>query len=307
MIAINRILCPTDFSELSRSALAQAVAIARWQDAEITLLYVAPPIIVSAEAYVLPPALSAEARERLRGELRAFAESARDEDVRIGIELQEGTPSAVILEGAQGFDLVVMGTQGRHGLDGWLLGSVTETVLRHAPCPVLTIAPRSRPASPAHFDTILCPVDFSPRSEHTAQEAGRLAAETGAHLVLLHVVERPGAAMAASPFGGEDTREDVEENARRRLRRLRQPGAGDSVEEMVLWGHPDREIVRLARDWPIGLIVMGAQGGALDSPVFGSTAHKVVRAAPCPVLVVPAHSRALADVEPEPVSVGELA
>ena len=195
MITISRILCPTDFSDLSRSALAQAVALARWQDAEITLLYVAPVAISAAEvAYIPTPWLSPEAREKLREDLRAFAESARNEDVRIRIDVVEGNASTEILETARegDFDLIVMGTHGRHGLECWVLGSVTEAVLRRSPCPVLTVAPHSRPASPALFDTILCPLDFSVSSEQTAHEAGMLATETGAGLVLLHVIERVG-------------------------------------------------------------------------------------------------------------------
>jgi nucleotide-binding universal stress UspA family protein len=305
MITIGRILCPTDFSELSRQALAQAVALARWQDAEITLLYVSPPIIVGAEAYVLPPGLSAEAREKLRRDLLAFAEPERDDDVRIRIELVEGSPSAAILEAARDFDLIVMATHGRHGLECWMLGSVTEAVLRSSPCPVLTVAPRSRPASSSLFDTILCPIDFSPASEHTALEAGKLAAETGAHLVLLHVIEWAGGPPSPVPpgFDRKAYRADTEENVRRRLRRMRLAGSGDTVEEMAAWGAPDHEILRVARQWPIGLIVMGARGGALDLPLFGSTAHKVVRRASCPVLVLPARARALAEAEPEPVGV----
>src|ERR1700694_5673704 len=98
MITISRILCPTDFSDLSRSALAQAVALARWQDAEITLLYVAPVAISAAEvAYIPTPWLSPEAREKLREDLRAFAESARNEDVRIRIDVVEGNASTEIL------------------------------------------------------------------------------------------------------------------------------------------------------------------------------------------------------------------
>jgi len=94
MIAISRVLCPTDFSDLSRTALDHAVALARWYEAEITLLYVAPVAITAAEAsYVPAPWLSPEAREKLRGDLLAFAEPVRDADVRIRIEVVEGNPA----------------------------------------------------------------------------------------------------------------------------------------------------------------------------------------------------------------------
>jgi nucleotide-binding universal stress UspA family protein len=309
VITIRRILCPTDFSDLSKSALAQAAALARWYEAEITLLYVTPAAVMAAEvAYIPGPWLTPEMREKLRGDLHAFAEPAREQGLHVRIDLGEGNPSTEIRDTARtgAFDLIVMGTHGRHGLESWILGSVTEAVLRASPCPVLTIAPRARLALTARFERILCPVDFSPTSERTTREAGRLAGVTQSQLVLFHVVERVGGPPSPVPpgFDRRAYRHDVEENVRRRLSRMRPEGGGDEVEEAVAWGWPDREILRAARERSAGLIVMGAHGGPLDSTLFGSTAHKVVRRAPCPVLVLPARAHALAEAEPEPVGVG---
>ncbi|HZM49529.1 MAG TPA: universal stress protein [Vicinamibacteria bacterium] len=308
MITISRILCPTDFSDLSKNALAQAVALARWYEAEITLLYVAPVAITAAEvAYVPGPWLSPEMREKLRGDLHAFAQSAREEGVTVRVDLCEGNPATEILDAArtEAFDLIVMGTHGRHGLEAWALGSVTESVLRASPCPVLTIAPRSRLAPTARFDTILCPVDFSPTSERTAHEAGLLAAETQSRLVLFHVIERVSGPPTPVPpgFDRKAYRADAEDSVRRRLRRLAADHR-DVPEASLAWGWPDREILRSARERSAGLIVMGAHGGPMDSTLFGSTAHKVVRRASCPVLVLPARAHALREAEPEPVGVG---
>jgi nucleotide-binding universal stress UspA family protein len=308
VITISRILCPTDFSDLSKNALAQAVALARWYEAEITLLYVAPVAITAAEvAYVPGPWLSPEMREKLRGDLHAFAQSAREEGVTVRVDLCEGNPATEILDAArtEAFDLIVMGTHGRHGLEAWALGSVTEAVLRASPCPVLTIAPRSRLAPTARFDTILCPVDFSPTSERTAHEAGLLAAETQSRLVLFHVIERVSGPPTPVPpgFDRKAYRADAEDSVRRRLRRLAADHR-DVPEASLAWGWPDREILRSARERSAGLIVMGAHGGPMDSTLFGSTAHKVVRRASCPVLVLPARAHALREAEPEPVGVG---
>jgi len=308
VITISRILCPTDFSDLSKNALAQAVALARWYEAEITLLYVAPVAITAAEvAYVPGPWLSPEMREKLRGDLHAFAQSAREEGVTVRVDLCEGNPATEILDAArtEAFDLIVMGTHGRHGLEAWALGSVTEAVLRASPCPVLTIAPRSRLAPTARFDTILCPVDFSPTSERTAHEAGLLAAETQSRLVLFHVIERVSGPPTPVPpgFDRKAYRADAEDSVRRRLRRLAADHR-DVPEASLAWGWPDREILRAARERSAGLIVMGAHGGPMDSTLFGSTAHKVVRRASCPVLVLPARAHALREAEPEPVGVG---
>jgi nucleotide-binding universal stress UspA family protein len=247
-------------------------------------------------------------REKLRGDLHLFAESSREQGLRLRIDLCEGNPASEILDTAraEAFDLIVMATHGRHGLESWALGSVTEAVLRASPCPVLTITPRSRLAPTARFDTILCPVDFSPTSERTAHEAGLLAVETQSRLVLLHVIERVSGPPGPVPpgFDRQAYRADAEKNVRRRLRHLRAPGQGGSIQETVTWGSPDREILRAARECSAGLIVMGAHGGLLDSTLFGSTAHKVVRRASCPVLVLPARAHALAETEPELMGAG---
>jgi len=308
VITISTILCPTDFSDLSKNALAQAVALARWYEAEITVLYVAPVAIAAAEvAYVPSPWLSPEMREKLRRDLHVFADSARQQGITVRIDLCEGNPATEILDTARtdAFDLIVMGTHGRHGLESWVLGSVTEAVLRAAPCPVLTIAPRSRLAPTARFDTVLCPVDFSPTSERTAHEAGLLAAETQSRLVLFHVIERVGGPPGPVPpgFDRKGYRTDAEDSVRRRLHRLTADRSA-ATEEAVSWGWPDREILLVAREQSIGLIVMGAHGGPMDSTLFGSTAHKVVRRASCPVLVLPARAHVLREAEPEPVGVG---
>jgi len=309
VITIHRILCPTDFSEISRQALAHAVALARWYESEITLLYVAPlASAVSEVAYLPTPWLAPEMREKLYRDLHLFADSARQEGIRVRVEVGEGVPALEILEAArsQAYDLIVVGTHARRRLESWVLGSVTEAILRSSPCPVLTVGSRTRPAPTARFDTILCPVDFSPTSAVTAHEASLLAAETEGGLVLLHVIERVGGPPNPVPPGFDRTayRTEAEDNVRRRLRRLRPDGGGQDVEEEVAWGWPDREILRVARERPISLIVMGAHGGPMDSTLFGSTAHKVVRRAACPVLVVPARAHALAEEAPEPVHVG---
>jgi nucleotide-binding universal stress UspA family protein len=142
VITIRRILCPTDFSELSKAALAQAAALARWYEAEITLLYVAPAAFTAAEVvYVPSPWLSPEMLEKWRGDLHAFAQSSREEGLRVRIDLCEGNPSTEILDTARtgAFDLIVMGTHGRRALAQLMMGSVAERVVRIAPCPVLTV------------------------------------------------------------------------------------------------------------------------------------------------------------------------
>jgi nucleotide-binding universal stress UspA family protein len=306
MISVRRILCPTDFSALSARAVEHAVTLARWYEAEVTVLHVAPlPMAPLADlAYVPAGGLTPANRERLRGELYAFVEPVRKEGVKIRLELGEGIPSREILARAYAHeaDLLVLGTRGRHGLQRWVLGSVTEHVLRRAPCPVLTVSPAAETLPSARFETVLCPVDFSPTSAQTVHAASALAEEAQARLVLLHVIEGSTYPPIRVPPGFDVAtyRKEVATEVSGRLWRLL-PEGGGATEVAVTWGAPHHQIVRQARERHAGLVVIGAHGGALDSALLGSTSHCVVRRASCPVLVLRARAHAFDERAPEPV------
>ncbi|HUG54839.1 MAG TPA: universal stress protein [Vicinamibacteria bacterium] len=307
MISVSRILCPTDFSPLSRRALDHAVALARWYEADVTVLHVPPsaPMPASEVAYVPPAEPAPEVRERLRTELHGFVEPARRAGICVRLELGQGDVAReVVARTEKGeADLVVVGTHGRHGLERLVLGSVTERVLRHAACPVLTVSPRVVGEPSARFETVLCPVDLSPSSAHTVREAAAVAEEAQARLVLLHVIAGPSYPPMRVPpgFDSRAYREDVTAAVSGRLWRLL-PEGGGAAEVAVVWGSPHPEIVHQARGRKAGLVVMGAHGGPLGSTLFGSTAHSVVRTAPCPVLVIRARAHGFAAAEPEPVA-----
>jgi nucleotide-binding universal stress UspA family protein len=304
MIRIDRILCPTDFSEASRRALGEAVTLARWYAAEVTVLYVAPFVAPAAAeaAYVPLGGLTAEARQRLLGELQALVAPARATGVAMRVDVAEGDPVAEILSRTRSddADLVVLGTRGREGVERWMLGSVAERVLRRAECPVLTVAPAAEGVPSAWFETVLCPVDFTASSEHTVHEAAALAEEAHARLILLHVIEGSTYPPIRVPPGFDASiyRPEVEAAVSGRLGRML-PEGRRTAELTVVWGAADAEILREARERHAGIIVMGAHGGPLESTLFGSTAYRVVRKAACPVLVVRARAHGFAEKVPE--------
>lgn len=145
MFAIRRILHPTDFSDASRSAFEVASALALDHDAELLVCFVEPwPAAAVVEGVALDlPGGSFDA-ELASLELLG----ADDPAVRVVRRALRGEPAAEILKAAAEYpaDLIVMGTHGRGGLSRLVLGSVAETVLRHAPCPVLTVRATARPA-----------------------------------------------------------------------------------------------------------------------------------------------------------------
>lgn len=298
MISIARILCPVDFSLFSRHALEHASAIAKWYDAEVVALHVAPtpPQMASPPVCGISAALpvyGAEEQQRLMRELDGFVQSYAATVKTFSRRIEIGGPVWRILECAAALpaDLIVMGTHGHSGFERLMLGSVTERVLRKAPCPVLTV-PRSvastDPDRPLVFKKIICPIDFSRGSLEGLKFALSLAQENDACLTLLHVIERPEYEPAGDdPFSVPESLQYIAGFASDRLTAVVPVAAASwcRLEKMVLVGKPYREILRVAAERKADLIVMGVLGrNPVDLALFGSTTQHVVRSAGCPVL-----------------------
>jgi len=300
MIHIARILCPVDFSECSRHALDEAMAIAHLYGACVTALHVFPEAIAADPFGGLPEFQPFRLTDRHRAHLithvKAFAASEGAEARRVTVALREGVDIHLeILEAAEQMkpDLIVMGTHGRSGFQHLMLGSVAEKVLRQARCPVLTVprkAPDAVPAGPAPFARILCGIDFSDCSVAALQYAASLASQSGARLDMLSVVQLIPMyeATGAVPLYYAGLLDDLKADIRRQLDQLvttAEPVV--PVERFVTAGTPHREIVRVASERKAELIVLGAYShGALDHMFFGSTINHVIRQAGCPVLTV---------------------
>ena len=148
MKKITRILVPTDLSDLSCLGIRYALELGREQSAEIIVLHVIPigeDWLSTREESTPVRDLMAKERAALDQFLqKKFAEFINLVELRQRVEV--GAPPANIVELAERerADLIVMSTHGRTGLDHMLMGSVTEKVVAHAPCPVLSIPAMSR-------------------------------------------------------------------------------------------------------------------------------------------------------------------
>jgi len=151
---ITRILCPIDFSEYSRRALDHAVTIAAWSHAFVSVLHVhqlTMPMYAAAPgampmAAAQPITMTETERARLEASLDEFVARDRAAGARVDTLLDEDFDlSGAIVSRAQSLpaDLIVMGTHGLSGFQRFMLGSVTEKVLRKATCPVLAVPPGS--------------------------------------------------------------------------------------------------------------------------------------------------------------------
>lgn len=138
----QRILVPFDFSEAALRALQEAARLAAEAGVGLTVMHV---FRLPDVAEWLNPQLVDQAREAHRKEVtrRLTEQTAKvlPAEMPCQIELISGNPAPQIINEVTrgGYDLVVMGTHGRTGLDWVMLGSVTQRVLRRCPVPVLVI------------------------------------------------------------------------------------------------------------------------------------------------------------------------
>ena len=144
-----------------------------------------------------------------------------------------------------------------------------------------------------HIRTILLPTDFSECGNYALSYAASLARTFKASIICLNVIEpivpTVGYSGLTEPLPIADIAEQLEDSAERELPKLAEceDCAGLNVEELVVHGEASSEIVRVAKDRDVDLIVIASHGRTgLGRILFGSTAEAVVRHATCPVLVV---------------------
>jgi CPA2 family monovalent cation:H+ antiporter-2 len=237
----------------------------------------------------------------LLAEMRCFAGETPPE-VSMAFALRQAPDvRAEILRqaGALMSDLLVLGSHGRSGFERLLLGSVTEKVVRKSPCPAMVVpALTATAAGPGLIrggrPRVLCAVDFSDASLAALEYAISLSEEADANLLLLHSIEMPPELREHIPvapdFNVDRRHAEARAECLARLRALVPPSVRIycRVDTAVAEGAAYRQILRTATEQPADLIVMGAHGrGALDLLLFGSNTARVIRAATCPVLIVP--------------------
>ncbi len=315
MAEFKRVLCPVDLSDASIRPLAYAEAVASWYGGRVIAYHAAPPHMPAAlpegGAFEPVPTVRVVTRSDLMRQLRGLVAAAGIEEADVTMVMGQGRAADEIVEQARTMraDLVVMGTHGRGGVGRLVLGSVTEKVLRTAPCPVLTVPPHAPAIPPVRPDLrrILCAIDFSPASVGAFHQAVDIGRRASASVLVLHSIdwlESKGRddlinyAVQMDPrvppeiadeIRQESIRQQLIDDASKRLAELVSPetAAGRDVTTMVVTGRADREILRIAEENRADLIAMGAQrcGGA-ELALFGSTTQQVVRGASCVVLTV---------------------
>ena len=289
MTKLERILCPTDLTTESDEALRYATALARAYKAKLMLLYCRQPgsivewAVSSSAARVFEQSLFTCMDENEFKALDWEAVIVEGEDKGVAITTEAARRNA---------DLIVMRSR-RRPRAAVLLGSTAETVSRTAPCPVLVTHPSEREwvglkTSGIDLQRLLVAYDGSSDADLALNYGVSLAQEYQAELHLLHVISDVETTEDPEVAWSSAEQESSYEIAARRLQRA-------IPKEVFLWcnmvtavrcGEPANEILAYGKEHEIDLICVGAsaKGFSLDK-LFGSTVDRVLRHAPCPVLV----------------------
>lgn len=313
MLTIRHVLLPTDGSAWSEAVFAHAAFFAGRHDARLHVLHVSSgdgrpdgDLVDSVGA----------------GDFRALIRRAAAEAVGLDIvhaDLAAPSPTEGILDYAEAHDvdLIVMATHGRTGIAHFVKGSVAETVVRRAPCPVLTVRPTA-PHAEVEMRRLLVPVDFSPSSWRAVDHAKALASLLRAEVHLLHVLPaEPPSPYPAAPLPPMASTESSDETRQRLLDLYAEASGPDGAVAVHVEGRPldwpavgegdtsppAAEILATAEALDADLLVMASNGRTgLERLVLGSVAEETVQKAPCPVFVVKPSGKSLLAESGAPVS-----
>jgi nucleotide-binding universal stress UspA family protein len=279
MINIRRILCPTDLSPYSGNAVSYALALSRAHNAEWILLHCTDGAGAQEEELGALMLKDLDPSDVAGTRWRSVVVSAEDIGEQIMTRAQ-----------VENVDLIVMRSR-RRPHRAALLGSTAESVCRSAPCPVLVMHNDEREfvsdELKVDLKRVLVAYDFSDYSELALKYGLSFAQEHQAELHLLHVlparsVDEPE--IAWYPIKGES----AYHAAARRLQRVVPADVHlwCDVTTAVSEGNAYREILNYAEKNEINLISVGARGAGFGMrALFGSNVDRVLRQAPCPVLV----------------------
>lgn len=320
MPQVTNILVPLEIDENAVPILQWATLFARVTKSRLVLLHInealepikTRPVFRGGEALGPPTTMSDLRSVYTQAAQRDLAQLAQraGTDVPFEVELLEGRTHPAILEYGQqhACDLIVMGTHGKPWYQRLLLGSTAEAVVRASSLPVLVVPNVTVGKSPPRLKHVLCPTDFSPASkagEAWGLHLGSLGVE---EISLIHVVENP-LIDVYEPDKAEIDLQRIMEEARQHPPRSAQPfwehahhvsqqklsalrdqflaASSQRVELLVRDGPASEEIVKAAEEQRADVIVMATHGRTgIRHLLLGSVTEKVLRASPCPVLVV---------------------
>ena len=286
----ERILVATDLSDTSEQIIRNLGPLRHHGAREAIILY-------CLNAYA-PEPLTADMLKFVQPKLNRQAAAAREAGFEAKAEAAIGSPAREVhrVAEARNCSLIVIGSHGHSLAFQGMFGSTACTILHHARRPVLIMRIRHTerdgskvnevvPLKPAHH--VLYATDFSDNAEHAFSHVRELARTGSRRFTLVHVQDKTRIGKHLADRLAEFNKIDTA-----RLERLKAQLVEDGATDVALelpYGAPTTEILRLAREREVSLLVMGNQGRGFLSEVFlGSVSHNVAHHAPVPLLLIPA-------------------
>jgi len=288
-IVFQRVLCPIDLTPESDEALRYGIALAKAYEAKLLVIHCTDSYAVGGLSQ--------------RAHLMSLMETAVRKHLRIPTSrsfdwqavLVDGDPKEAITREAaeRSVDLIVMRSR-RRPYAAALLGSTAETVCRTAPCPVLVTHTSEQDwagmtTNEVGLQRVLVAYDFSSDSELALAYGLSLAQEYQAEMHVLHVLplrpSRPESPeVAFLPLSGDNGFREAA--LKLNVAVPAETRSWCDVKQAVREGYPYREVLAYADEQNIDVICMGASGTGFGMrALFGSNSDRVLRQAPCPVLI----------------------
>ena len=283
----NDVLLPFDGSDGAAEALRHAADIANWANATIHVLSVADTTRDSVTV------VETQVVDGLVQQGEAIVEDAEERLRTLGVDYDsdvvQGNPAPTIAEYAERYDhdLIVMPTHGREGISRYLLGSVTEKVVRLSSVPVLTARMQPDEQLVFPYENVLIATDGSAGAARATEHGLSLAASLDATVHALSVVDdaRPGPDVH-STVSGEDREQAATDAVEDVVSEAETYGVGSTVRH-IEHGTPAEVILDVIESSDVHAVVMGTSGRrGTDRILLGSVAEKTARSAPVPVITV---------------------
>ncbi|MGB2987900.1 MAG: universal stress protein [Phycisphaerae bacterium] len=296
MDSLRNIVVGVDFFSFSRNALAQAMRIARWNEARLHVIHVVDEAVMrdmqeTMESLPLRarkdwnPESACDAAQR---QLDEWMDTVDAETLRLTAQAVIGNPFVEILRRVQSVsaDLLVLGSNGSSD-PARGAGTLATKCVRKAAAKVLLV----RQGSTRRFGSVVACVDFSEMSDRVIEQAVRVAQQDGARLHVLHVFSRPWDTWEYVDLAAEleeDYREVVMARLRDYLERFTTETAELQVERHLIEDAREaRAIVEFIEEVGAGLAVVGTQGRTgLRVILLGTVAERIVRESSCCVLAI---------------------
>lgn len=284
----GRVVVGYDGSESSARAAEWGAAQARSRGRGLVLVHsIIPPVTTGGLGVGLPPSLDLieQLEQQARDQVDAFAAGLGDVDVSTAVTV--GAPSSVLLEASEEADLVVIGSRGRGGFSGLLLGSVGAQVAAHAACPVAVI----RHLPPDSGRSVVVGVDGSPAAEAALAFAFGEASRHGWSVVAVHAWDVPAYDLLVVPNGPvpvplADVADDEVRLTAEVLSGFREDYPDVEVQEQLVRSPAVQALVSASAT--AAMVVVGSHGHSpAMGALLGSVSNGLLHKATVPVVVVP--------------------